>query len=260
MKKYKQQYKQSFSSNRPFSFRNKEKRAKKKLYVVILLVSFLTYFLFTWFLPNFIGGLTFLNRFKSSPVPQQSVSDNATLAPPVLNIPFEATNSATIKVHGYAVPKSKVEIYIDDNLQNTTTASDDGSFTSDEIFLNLGTNNIFGKTVDDQGNKSLSSPAIHITYESEKPQLDLKEPQDNQTINGGDKKVTVSGSVDASKEITVTINSNRVIVNSGGSFSQTVNLNDGDNDIVVIATDAAGNSTQITRKVVYQSPTPTPTP
>lgn len=253
MKKYNPEYK-------PFSFRNRERRAKRKLYVVVLLVSFLTYFVFTWFLPNFIGGLTFLNKFKAPTSPQESISENATLAPPVLNIPYGATNSATIKVRGYAVPNSKVEIYIDDDLKSTTTSSADGSFATEDIPLSIGTNNISGKTVDDQGNKSLSSSTTRVIYTNDKPELELKEPSDNQIIEGGDKKVNVSGTTNSDKEIAVTINGFRVIVNSNGNFSQTVNLNDGDNELVVIATDTAGNSTQTTRKVIYQAPTPTPTP
>lgn len=245
MKRQQIKYKSLLSKRR----QNKEKR---RLIITFLIGAFLLYFLFSWFLPSLIGGLSLLNRFKPQPKQDTPVSESATLAPPVLNIPFEATASSEIKVRGYSLPNTEVEIYIDDDLKTTVKTSPDGSFTSDEVSLSLGTNNISGKTVDDKGNKSLSSKPIQINYDSEKPKLDVSSPSDNQEIKGGDKKVTVSGTTDSNKEITITANGTRLIVNSDGNFSKSLDINEGENNITVVAKDVAGNTTQITRKVTYQ--------
>lgn len=212
----------------------------------------LSYALLAWILPAFIGGLSVLNRLKPSDKPIAQISDSTAIAPPVLNIPFESTNSGTINIKGYASAQNTVEIYLDDELKTRIISNDDGSFSSDDINLNFGTNNLYGKTVDDKGNKSLPSKTIRLYYDNEKPKLEIKEPEDNKTITGGDKKVTVSGTVDSQKSIKVSINDIKVIVNSNGDFSKVIDLNDGDNNITINATDTAGNNTQITRKVIYQ--------
>lgn len=237
---------------KPFLARRLERKGKKKFLLTLILGVFLVYAMLAWMIPTLIGGLSVLNRFKPSPPVKSSITESASLAPPVLNIPYEATSTASIAVRGYAVPKSSVEIYVDDDLKTTTRVNDDGSFISDPVTLGLGTNNISGKTVDEKGNKSFSSKPIQILYDNEKPKLDLKEPQDNQKIKGGDKKVTVSGTTNSDKEITITANGIRLIVNSDGIFSQILDINEGENNIVVVATDTANNTTQITRKVIYE--------
>lgn len=248
MKHYQSRYS---SKSKPLSVRRLEKKGKRRLMFTIFLGMFLLYALFSWILPTLVGGLSVINRFKPESQIASSVADNATLAPPILNIPYEATNTATVSLKGYAAATSKVEIYIDDELKTTTDAKEDGSFSTDSIMLNLGTNNISGKAIDEKGNKSLSSKPIRITYENEKPTLELREPQDNAVVKG-EKKITVSGSTDANKGISVTANGIRFIVGSEGQFSQVIEIADGDNNIVVVATDTAGNTTQTTRKVTLE--------
>ncbi|MDO8571012.1 MAG: hypothetical protein Q7R97_05520 [Candidatus Daviesbacteria bacterium] len=243
MKRYRSNYKSSLT-------RRIERKSKKRLFFTFLIILILLYSFFTWFFPTLIGNLTFINKLKEQPKKVIPVSENTTLAPPVFNIPFDATNSSAIIIRGYSAPEKQVEIYIDDNLSDTIKVNKDGSFISSKLYLNLGTSNIYGKTIDDQGVKSLPSKTIRILYSNEKPKLDVSEPSDNQTINGGDKKIKVSGKTDPDN--TVTINGSRVIVNNDGNFSQTLEINEGDNNIVISSTNSTGNSTQIGRKVTYQ--------
>ena len=244
-------YQKYNSRSKPLSVRRLEKKGKRRFIFTILFALFLLYASFTWILPTLVGGLSVINKFKPEEQIQTPISENATLAPPVLNIPYEATNTARIKIKGFSQAESKVEVYLDDELKTEVKVSSDGSFTTDEITLNLGTNNLSGKTIDEKGNKSLSSKPIRIIYENEKPTLDLREPADNSTVKG-DKKITVSGTTNVSKDINVTANGIRLIVNSEGQFSQVLEINEGDNNIVVIAADTAGNSAQVTRKVTHQ--------
>lgn len=229
-----------------------ERKSKKNLYLTLLICGVLLYVLFVWFIPTFISSLSLLNRFKETPKVTKPISDNAFLAPPVLNIPYEATNSATIFVRGYTMANTSVEIYVNDELKSAVKSISDGSFLSDPITLDLGKNSISGKTIDTSGNKSYGSKPIIITFSNEKPILEITDPQDNQIVKVGEKKVTVSGKTNSDKEITITISGNRVIVNSDGNFSQSVTLSDGDNNITITALDKAGNTTEVTRKVTYQ--------
>lgn len=226
------------------------KKARRRLFFTIILVIIVGYSLLTWVLPTFIGGLTFFDRFKAKPQVSTTSLENASIAPPVLQIPYEATNSALIKIKGYASPNTSVEIYLDDDLKTTVKTSDNGDFLSDDIPLVLGTNNIYGKTVDSENHKSLASKTITLQYINEKPKLDIKSPEDNQTLK--DKKITVSGSVDPATGVSVTVNGTTVIVDASGNFSHTLELSDGDNNLTIMATDTAGNVTQVSKKVTYQ--------
>lgn len=238
------------SSYRPLSTRRKDRKAKKNIIWTVILIIFLLYALITWILPNLIGGLSLVNKLKSAPpsiVP--IINEDATLAPPVLNIPYEATNTGTIKIKGYASAQTQVDIYVDDQLKSTTTTDENGNFLAENIDLSLGTNTIYGKTSNDKAN-SLSSKPIRIIFTNEKPKLTLTSPSDGQLIKGGDKKVTVSGSTDSLDEVTA--NGLKIIVNSDGNFSQTFAINEGDNQISVVSRDSAGNQNQISLKVTYQ--------
>lgn len=239
-------------TKKSFLSRRIERKSRKNFFLTLIICGVLLYILFVWFIPTFIGGLSFLNRFKNPGTVTKSVSENALLAPPVLNIPYEATNSATISIRGYTMANTSVEIYLNDELKSTIKSESDGSFISDQVTLDLGKNSISGKTIDVSGNKSYGSKPIIITFSNEKPILELNNPQDNLIIKGGDKKVTVNGKTNSDEEITITINGNQVIVNSDGSFSQVVEINEGDYSISVIATDKAGNTTEVVRKVIYQ--------
>jgi hypothetical protein len=235
---------------RNFSDRRQTKTLKIKLVMIALLVLFLIYALFAWILPELIGGLSFLNRYKASSKPTSLISESPTLAPPVLNIPFEATNTATIRVKGYAQPLSKVEIYVDDELKDTTETSLDGNFNAESVDLSLGTNNVYGKTVDDKDNKSLPSKSIKVIYNNEKPKLDLSSPADDAKFKGGDQKVTVSGSTNPGN--TLTANGLQIIVGTDGNFSQSIPISEGENNITITSTDSAGNTTSVSRKVTYE--------
>ncbi len=241
MQKYKSAYK-------PRSLRRLEKRSKRNIVISLVIMFGLFYLLVSWGLPALIGSLSFLNRFK--PIMKiESASKQVVIAPPVLNIPFEATNSAGIIISGYSTPKYKVEIYFNDDLKNTVEVQDDGRFQTETILLSSGINNIYGKTIDPSANKSLSSKTIKLIYSNEKPKLEITEPTDGQRIQGGDKKIRVSGKTDVDNS--VTINDVTVIINTDGNFSKEVNLNEGENTITILTTSLVGNVTKIERKVFY---------
>lgn len=238
---------------KPYSARRLEKKSKRKLFLTFIIGAVLFYSLITWFIPNLIGSLSIINTIK--PTVKETaipVSEDTTLAPPVFIIPFEATNSSTILVSGYASSQAKVEVYVDNELKDTINTEENGNFTAKNIPLTLGSNTIYGKTVDQNGKKSLPSKGIKVDYKNEKPELSIKEPSDNQTIQGGDKKVTISGSVSPIDNMTVVINTTRAIVSKDGNFSQTIEINEGENNITITATDNAGNSTQKSLKITYQ--------
>lgn len=232
------------------SVRRLARKSKRNFFITLGIIAIISYTTLFWVLPNFIGGIGFVkNTIKPPNKNAGSSSKESAIAPPALNIPFEATNSAQININGYGTPDSKVKLFIDDEPKETTNVSSEGKFTFSNISLVLGTNNIYAKTIDEKGAESLPSKTMKIIYINEKPSLNVNEPEDGKIIQGGDKKVKVSGNT--SPGIKVYINDNQIIVDKDGNFSIDQQLNDGDNTFTIKAQDNASNITEIQRKVIY---------
>lgn len=229
--------------------RSYHKDGKSNLLVTFLIIIGLFWITFTWILPPFIEGLGKVTGFfKEHKEVETSVADNPSLAPPVLTIPYEATNSAKIDIHGFAASGSKVKIYLDDELITSTQTNSDGSFTARNVSLVLGTNNIYGKTEDENGNESLASKIIRLFYDNEKPPLQISTPGDGQTFSG-ERKIHIAGNTEPSSNLT--INEDQVILDTDGKFSKQISLNDGQSSFLIKSTDKAGNFTQIQRNVTF---------
>src|SRR3989344_2357471 len=233
---------------KPRSIRRQESKHKRKLIFSLVGAALFVYVFFVWLLPMLIGGLSVINQ---KPIEKQkSAAEDVKLAPPVFNIPFESTNSATISVNGFSRPNSKVEIFLNSTSQGTVNSDGDGKFQTTTMTLSIGENYIYGKTIDDKGVASFNSKPIRIIYSDEKPKLEVSEPSNGQEIQGDDKKVKVSGTTNPGN--IVTINGTISIVNSDGKFSSVQSLNDGENEILINATNNVGNATEIKLKVIFK--------
>lgn len=234
-----------------YRYRAAKKAAKKSKYnflATIIIIFFLLFATINWILPNLISGLGFLRGRLTTQTPKKTTSSSSSLAPPVLNIPYEATNSAQISIKGYSMPKTRVIILVDEKQAGETESLEDGSFEAKGISLNLGSNSILGKTK--EGNMdSLPSKTIKVFLDNEKPFLDIYEPGDNTEIHG-DKKIKVSGKTE--KQAKIFINDQRLITNSDGAFSLDYPLNEGDNILTIKAEDSAQNLTEIQRRVIFK--------
>lgn len=230
------------------SARRLARKSRRNFIVSLLLIGILIYATIQWILPSLINAIGFINSIIKPPK-KVVIQEGSSLAPPVLNIPYEATNTAHIDIRGYAIPHTKISIYIDDNLRDSTGSSAEGSFEIKNISLSLGTNNIYGKTMEDD-QQSLPSKTIKLIYDNEKPSLEIAEPEDGKTIQGGDKKVTIRGKTEPQAQVFV--NDSRVITSADGTFSADLELNDGDNILTIKAIDQASNTTEIVRRVTFK--------
>lgn len=226
------------------------RKTRSRLIFTIIVVIFLIYATLEWVLPNFVSAIGLVTQvFKPKKPTATAVSDQVILAPPVITIPFEATNSSAIDIKGYAIAQTKVKIFVDEIEKSSVNVTEDGTFLAKDIQLNLGTNNIYGKTIDQETKESLPSKLVKLIYDNEKPKLDVSEPTDGKEVTG-DKKVTVSGQTEVSAQ--VTINGIRIITDSDGKFSTQISLNDGENVITIEAADKASNSIKIERRVIFK--------
>lgn len=230
------------------ALRRTAQRSKGNFIISLFLIIVFSYLALIWILPNFIGVIGSVKNFIQPTGKKINPENQTTLAPPVLNIPYEATNTAQINIQGYSSPGLKVKLFVDDTEIQTTDVSGDGSFTFQNIDLSLGTNNIFGKTVDGQNNESLPSKTIRVVFDNEKPSLDLSEPEDGKKVQG-ERKIKFAGKTEIGAK--VYINGSQIIVDKDGNFSSDQSLNDRDNNFTIKALDSAQNSNEISRLINF---------
>ncbi|OGK53902.1 hypothetical protein A3B56_02920 [Candidatus Roizmanbacteria bacterium RIFCSPLOWO2_01_FULL_45_11] len=218
----------------------------KKVIWVILLGGILVYAL-----PKLFFQLSLLFDPSSRDIRRVVGTDESTLilAPRFDTMP-DATNSATLAVHGFAQNTAEVELYINDIPKDKISVSSaDGKFTIPRVRLYEGENGLKLLGYDRQGSKSAFSDVITIMYKKNGPKLIVEEPSDNTDVNGSTASVKVVGLTDSDSE--VTINGRWVRVSSDGTFTQMVQLKEGDNTLEIVARDEAGNESRITRPVRY---------
>ncbi len=173
------------------------------------------------------------------------------------------TTDSTVTVEGtvVAIPALS-EATLTVNGKSRTITVSDGAF-SKKVTLVKGDNTI---TVSASNLTDTDSDSITVTRNS-KPVVDITSPMDGAIFQAT--LITVDGTVDALPgvtEATLTLNGNiSTITVTDGKFSETVNLVDGENTIVVSATNVAGAGTSTTitatqNKETAPTPLPPPTP
>ena len=139
----------------------------------------------------------------------------------------------------------------------TTTAITKGFNCSYKVpaYLNNGAHSFSLKVSDHDGNAA-TEVVTSFTVDTVPPALTITSPADGLITNK--ESLTVSGTTNdvTSTPVTVTVNGTPVTVQSNGSFTTTVTLKSGSNTITVVATDAAGLKTTITRTVTLDTGAP----
>lgn len=119
----------------------------------------------------------------------------------------------------------------------------------------------------DHDGNAATQTTVTFKVDTVAPTLNVTSPVDNLITN--QPLLTVTGTTNdvTSSPVTVKINNESVTVQSNGSFSKQITLDEGSNIITVVATDGAGKSTTVTRHVtldtggpVFNSVTITPNP
>lgn len=203
---------------------------------------------------------------KVAPVIQiTSPSAGATITNNKPTISFKVTDddsgvdaaSITVSVDGGAAISDFTKTAIEGGYQCTytpTTALADGAHT---ITVNA---------ADNDGNLA-DAATVNIKVDTVPPTLNLTSPTDGLITNQSTVEVAGTTNDVTSSPVTLTVNGETVTVNADGSFSTTVSLTEGENVITVVATDAAGKSSTVTRTVtldtglpIFHSVTITPNP
>lgn len=139
----------------------------------------------------------------------------------------------------------------------TTTAITKGFNCSYKIPTSLSNGaHFFSLKVSDHDGNAATEVVTSFTVDTVPPALTITSPADGLITNK--ESLTVSGTTNdvTSTPVTVTVNGAPVTVQSNGSFTTTVTLKSGSNTITVVATDAAGLKTTITRTVTLDTGAP----
>lgn len=124
-----------------------------------------------------------------------------------------------------------------------------------ETALGNGSHTIKVEASDHDGNAA-AVKTVSFTVDTVPPTLSVTAPEDGLVTNNS--KIVVAGSTDdaTSKPVTVTVNGASVAVNENGTWSKEITLTPGSNTITVVATDKAGKSTTVVRKVTLDTGAP----
>ena len=218
---------------------------KQTVYILIGIAIFILAFV-SFGIPFLAQGSVFITslfRGKSLQEAQDEVLGNVEIT----EIP-SATSSATIKIKGFAENFDKVRFVLNSDEVDESDLSEDGEFEKEITGLKTGDNQIYVIAINSKTNKKKSSEEYMVVYIKDKPKLEVKEPQDDSKTSRDE--IIVSGQTDTNSS--PFINGLPVVVDSSGNFSTAVRLKEGENKIIIKATNDAGISEEKTITVTYE--------
>lgn len=224
-----------------------EKNTKKTIILSVLGIIIILFLLFKFgiaFLINFSLFITGSNRNQQSNTNKNEISF---IAAPVLNPVSQATNSAQIIITGTTEKNQDVYLYINNSQVDQVVSSDKGIFKFIEN-LEKGSNQINAK-VKRNDKESDFSNTLSISYQTSQPKLEVTSPSDGQQFKKDQNTAKVTGKTDFG--VSVTVNGFWAQIDDANDFSYNLALQNGDNQIKIVATDQAGNKSEKELRVNY---------
>src|SRR5699024_7320512 len=162
------------------------------------------------------------------------------------------TNEAKTSIEGTATPETDVKLVNNDEEIDVVTVNEDGAFTHD-LTLDEGENVLKATTLLD-GEETKTSDAVTVLLDTVAPDVTIDQPADGEKTNR--ETVTVEGKASDEHLEDVHINGQETSVDDDGMFSQRILLDNGTNEIEVVARDQAGNESveTVTLDVKYDAP------
>jgi len=227
--------------------RKEEKRNLRKSFLYGFLTILLGIAIFFLGVPALIKLAVFVGKINSSSTPPEQ-TDNVPPSPPVFEPAFEATNSATISLSGFAESESTLKLFFN-NEEKEVLVDNSGTFIFNDLKLKEGQNRIYAVAIDKVGNESSDSKRVSVLYDNEAPELEINQPQDGETITDDNNKIEIVGQTEEGTDVLV--NDHFVVVDSEGNFNYQISLDKGENEIKVLTEDSAGNQTEKIVKINY---------
>lgn len=178
------------------------------------------------------------------------------LEAPVIETPEDMTytNEESIVVEGSLHEQAEAEMVIYNNEEEVTRTEAEAGSWSAEVDLTEGENVLVARAEVEDGLSDPSDP-VTVIKDTVDPVITIESPEDGEVTNR--EAITVTGTVEDENLDSLTINEREVEVSEDGAFSQRLLLDLGENEIVVEATDLAGNvsTKQVTVYAGFEAPT-----
>ena len=228
----------------------KRNRKNKNAWIgYLILTVVLIVFLFTIGTKLFTNSILFLvnltSVFNKDSIPTENSIEIMTN--PIITDIDTATSSASVSFTANAAKNTQVSIFVNDQKQQDFDNKNDLFVKTIELIP--GINNIYLVSRNNK-NQIKKSRIYSINYIDTPPLITIEIPQENQIFS--DNYITIKGKTESDTDIK--INDRPVTVDSQGNFNSVYSLNEGSNQIIVIATDIAGNQTEKKLTVIYEKP------
>ncbi len=226
--------------------KNAVKKTKKTIILSILGIILILFLLVKFGIGILVNFSLFLAGSKDQSGLNNSNQINF-IAPPTLNPLPSATNSARIVISGKSSKERTVELFIDNDLTNEAQTDENGNFTFTQT-LKEGDNQIKTR-VNYKNKKSDFSISFGVLYKNSEPLLEITYPTDGQSFKKDQNSVGVAGKTDLG--VNITVNGFWAVIDDNNNFSYNFPLQNGDNEIKIVATDQAGNKAEKSIRVNY---------
>jgi len=226
--------------------KQEKNKVVRQFWLFIVMAAILIGLFIFVILPNFIN---ITSSFLGSAVPL-SPKDELPPYTPTLTAPPKATKDAELLLFGYAEAESEVFVIVNGEELESIVAQDDGSFQTTAV-LTEGENILTVYARDAAGNESQLSRSYKIALDTEAPPLDISKPEENASIQGRtEQNLQIIGVTDPGVKITV--NGQLTYAKQDGVFAYSFYLVEGKNDLLIVASDAAGNTTEKELTISFQ--------
>lgn len=189
---------------------------------------------------RFIGGLSSSPAVTEDALPPQV---------PQFSAPVEATSSAELALTGFTSGKAKVYILNNGSEALTVDADEAGNFST-TITLEQGENRIsaYAKSGDLESDVSRQFTTV---FDNQKPEIEITEPTDNQSIQGkANQSTNIKGKTKPGAK--VYLNDRLIFIQEDGTFETTHRLENGQNSLSFKVIDRAGNEAEKVVTVSFQ--------
>jgi hypothetical protein len=230
--------------------KNFERKTQRTTILSIIGILIILFLLFRFGIDALVNFSLFLSGNKNQTNTQNSNQINY-ITVPTLNPLAQATNSAQIIITGQSTKGYQVLLYVNNNNVDQVNADNNGNFVFKET-LTSGDNQISAKA-ETNNKQSAFSDTIDVVYKNSPPTLDISSPNDGQSFNKNlvntNNTIDVTGKTD--QGVSVTVNGFWAVVDDSGNFSYILPLQNGDNQLKIIAIDQAGNKVEKDLKVNF---------
>ncbi len=217
-----------------------QRKSRNTFIFSVLGIIIILALLFKFGLPLISDASFLFGKITSSPDKKETMETEKEFvsAPDLDGLP-KATKEKLLRIGGSSISGLTVYVYLNGSKEAEVKADENGDFETN-IELTDGENIIKAKALKG-ASESEFSPSQTVSYKIKGPELSIDSPSDGAQISGAN-PIEVKGKSDP--DSSVIVNDFQAILNNQNEWSYFLTLKGGDNEIKVVSTDGAGNSTE----------------